>query len=84
MNGLPLCDRLTLRLAEVAAVTGLSESMVRKQVAAGVLPVVRVGTVPLVRTADLRAFLEAHVEDRQATADRIAAEIAATLQAQAG
>ena len=81
--GFPLhgvADRLALRIEEVAGVTGLSASLVRALVRDGELPAVKVRTVPLVLVADLVAFLERHRQDRGAEADRIAAELEASLR----
>jgi excisionase family DNA binding protein len=74
-----LAGRLSLRIDEVAATTGLSASLVRTLVRDGELPVVRVRSVPLVRTADLLAFLESRVSVPEAVAERIANELEASL-----
>ncbi|HME69085.1 MAG TPA: helix-turn-helix domain-containing protein [Myxococcota bacterium] len=79
--GLPLAalDRVTLRIEEVAATTGLSVSLVRALIRDGELPVVKVRSVPLVRTRDLLAFLESRVSAPEAVAERIADELEASL-----
>lgn len=62
----PIAGRLTLRLPEVAELTGASTSTVQRWVASGDLPAVRPpgGGVVLIRPADLETFLEAHLEGR--------------------
>jgi len=79
--GFPLAalDRVTLRIEEVAATTGLSASLVRALIRDGELPVVRVRSVPLVRTADLLTFLESRVIAPAARVERLADELAAGL-----
>jgi excisionase family DNA binding protein len=54
--------RLTLRMREVAALTGVSLALVKTWCAAGDLPTVRIGGVVLVKPKDLEDFLEAHRE----------------------
>lgn len=54
--------RLTLRMKEVAAQTGVSLTTVKGWCAGGELPSVRIGGVVLVKPADLEAFLDAHRE----------------------
>ena len=78
--GFPLAalDRLTLRLDEVASITGLSVSLVRALIQDGDLPAAKVRSVPLVRTIDLLAFLESRVSAPQAVAQGIANELAAS------
>lgn len=82
--GFPLAalDRLTLRLDEVASITGLSVSLVRALIQDGDLPTVKVRSVPLVRTTDLLVFLESRVSAPEAVADQIANELAASLERQ--
>jgi excisionase family DNA binding protein len=75
-------SRLTLRIDEVAATTGLSVSLVRALIRDGELPVVKVRSVPLVRTTDLRAFLEARLSAPELVAEQIAGELAASLERQ--
>jgi len=75
-----LLDRVSLRIEEVAATTGLSPSMVRKLIRSGALRAARVGSVPLVLTKDLVTFLEARMDDRECVADGIARELAVTLE----
>jgi len=79
--GFPLAalDRVTLRIDEVAATTGLSASLVRALIRDGELPVVKVRSVPLVRTSDLLLFLESRVIAPAAVAQRLADELAAGL-----
>jgi len=77
---LGLLDRVSLRIEEVAATTGLSPSMVRKLIRSGALRAARVGSVPLVLTKDLVTFLEARMDDRECVADGIARELAVTLE----
>lgn len=54
--------RLTLRMREVAALTGVSLTTVKGWCGTGVLPAVRVGGVVLVKPSDLEEFLDAHRE----------------------
>jgi excisionase family DNA binding protein len=75
-----LSDRITLRIDEVATATGLSVSLVRALIRDGELPVVKVRSVPLVRTTDLLAFLESRVSAPETVAERIADELAASLE----
>jgi len=79
--GLPLAtlDRVTLRIEEVAATTGLSVSLVRTLIRDGELPAVKVRSVPLVRTSDLLTFLESRVIAPAAVAQGLANELAAGL-----
>ena len=78
-SSLATMQRLTLRVDEVAATTGLSQSLVRALIRDGELPVVKVRSVPLVRIPDLLAFLEARLSAPAVSAERIAAELAASL-----
>jgi excisionase family DNA binding protein len=73
-------DRLALRIEEVATVTGISASLVRALIRDGELPAVKVRTIPLVLVADLLAFLERRRIDAGADADRIVAELEASLR----
>lgn len=59
--------RLTLRMKEVAAQTGVSLGTVKNWCASGVLTSVRIGGVVLVKPADLDAFLDAHREGLHVT-----------------
>lgn len=79
--GFPLAalDRLALRVEEAAATVGVSPSLLRKEIRAGRLPVVRVGTVPVIRTSDLVAYLDANRATPTREADRIAEELAAAV-----
>jgi excisionase family DNA binding protein len=58
----PPLPRLTLRMREVAAQTGVSLSTVKNWCATGQLPSVRIGGVVLVKPQDLAEFLDAHRE----------------------
>ncbi len=78
-NSLAALQRLTLRVDEVAATTGLSASLVRALIRDGELPVVKVRSVPLVRTTDLAAFLESRVNAPEEEVQRIADELEASL-----
>lgn len=78
-NSVAALQRLTLRIDEVAATTGLSPSLIRALIRDGELPVVRVRSVPLVRTTDLLTFLEARLSAPAVVAERIAAELALSL-----
>jgi excisionase family DNA binding protein len=70
---------VTLRIEEVAATTGISVSLVRSLIRDGELLVVKVRSVPLVRTTDLMAFLEARLSAPEVVAEQIAEELAAAL-----
>ena len=52
--------RLTLRMREVAAQTGVSLTTVKGWCASGELPSCRIGSVVLIKPDDLTAFLDAH------------------------
>jgi excisionase family DNA binding protein len=54
--------RLTLRMREVAAQTGVSLTTVKGWCASGELPAVRIGGVVLVKPEDLSQFLDDHRE----------------------
>jgi hypothetical protein len=54
--------------------------LVRALIRDGELPVVKVRSVPLVRTTDLMAFLESRMSAPEAVAERIADELAASLE----
>lgn len=51
-------DPISLSITEAAACTGLSRSLLYERIAAGELPIARVGRRTLVLVDDLRAFLE--------------------------
>lgn len=59
--------RLTLRMKEVAAQTGVSLTTVKGWCATGALTSVRIGGVVLVKPDDLEAFLDAHREGLHVT-----------------
>lgn len=65
MSALPPQPRLTLRMREVAELTGASLTTVKGWVSSGRLTSVRPegpGGVVLIRPADLEAFLDSHLE----------------------
>lgn len=81
--GIPLhtvADRVSLRLEEVAQVTGMSVSFVRALIRDGDLPAAKVRTLPLVLVADLLAFFEQRRSNPQAEADRLVTEIEESLR----
>jgi len=80
LAGLPGPDRVALRIDEVAASTGLSESFVRGLIRKGELTSVKVRSVPLVLVADRRAFLEARRRSAADEGARIARELEASLR----
>ena len=47
-------------VGDVAEYTSLSESTIRKRVAAGTIPVVRIGRRTLFRRADIDQWVDAH------------------------
>lgn len=49
----PLDERLTLRIAEVVKISGLSRSTIYNLIKSGRLPTMKVGTCRLVRRDDL-------------------------------
>lgn len=55
-------ERLTLRMKEVAALTGVGLTTVKDWCRTGRLKTVRIGGVVLVRPEHLQEFLDAHVE----------------------
>jgi excisionase family DNA binding protein len=57
---LPLSQRLTWSIQDAARATGLSARYIWRAVAAGKLPVLRVGRRRLLRPDDVRAWLDAH------------------------
>ncbi len=61
--GRPSWPPYAMKLPEAARHVGLSVPMLRRQIAAGRLPVVRVGRAVLVRRRDLERFVDAHLAD---------------------
>ncbi len=80
--GYPLftLDRMALRVPEVAATLGFSESFVRNLIRDGELPAVRVRDALLVRTTDIMAFLDARPSSGRVAADAIAEELERSLE----
>jgi excisionase family DNA binding protein len=79
-----IADRVSLRIADVARVTGLSKSLVRGLIRDGELPAVKVRTVPLVLVADLLGFLERCRTNPRGDIERISAEIVERLGQKGG
>lgn len=58
-----------MTIAEIAQHTRLSERTIRRAIATGAFPTIRVGRTIRVRTTDLNAFLQSHLDRRSIPRD---------------
>ena len=58
-------DKLLLSVRETADATGLGETLVKQKIRSGELPSLTIGDRRLVRTEDLRRFIDRLAEEAQ-------------------